>query len=56
MEVPNEDFMAAEASPGQPCTLQGLIMRPKYCKYEVVLEALNGSASGVSYVITDTGQ
>jgi hypothetical protein len=56
VEVPNEDFMAAEASPGQPCTLQGLIMRPRYCKYEVVLEALDGYASGVSYVITDTGQ
>lgn len=55
-EVPNEDFIYAEASPGHPCTLQGWIMRPKYCKYEVVLEALDGLASGLSYVITDTGQ
>lgn len=55
-EVPNEDFIYAEASPRHPCTLQGWIMRPKYCKYEVVLEALDGYASGLSYVITDTGQ
>ena len=55
-EVPNEDFLYAEASPGQPCTLQGWIMRLKYCKYEVVLKALDGPASGISYVITDTGQ
>lgn len=52
-EIPNKDFMYAEASPGQPCTLQGLILRPKYCKYEVVLEALDGFASGITYVITN---
>jgi hypothetical protein len=52
-EVPTEDFIYADASPGQPCTLQGLILRPKYCKYEVVLEALDGSASGITYVITN---
>lgn len=55
-EVPTRDFIYADTSPHQPCTLQGLILRPKYCKYEVVLEALDGSASGVSFLITDTGQ
>jgi len=55
-EIPTRDFIYADASPGQPCTLQGQILRPKYCKYEVVLEALDGQASGLSYVITDTGQ
>jgi hypothetical protein len=55
-QIPTRDFIYADASPGQPCTLQGQILRPKYNKYEVVLEALDGQASGISYVITDTGQ
>jgi hypothetical protein len=55
-QIPTGDFIYADASPGQPCTLQGQILRPKYNKYEVVLEALDGQASGISYVITDTGQ
>jgi Leucine-rich repeat (LRR) protein len=55
-EIPTKDFIYADAAPGHPCTLQGQILRPKYCKYEVVLEALDGQASGLSYVITDTSQ
>ncbi|MBN2103686.1 leucine-rich repeat domain-containing protein [bacterium] len=55
-EIKNEDFMYTDASPDQPCTLQGLIMRPNYFRYEVVLQALDGKARGVSYIITDVEQ
>ncbi len=53
IDVPNEDFICAEATPEQPVTLQGRLLPSKYSKYDVLLEALDGSAEGVSYVVTD---
>ena len=52
--VPNKDFIYADATPEQPCTLQGQILSPKHGNHDIILEALDGSASGVSYVITDS--
>ncbi len=53
-EVPNEDFIYADAAPEQPCTLQGDLLISKYSKYEILLQALDGSASGITYIISNS--
>jgi protein phosphatase 1 regulatory subunit 7 len=52
----NDLFVYSTSSPGRPSTVVGILLSPRYAKYDVLLEALDGSAEGVSYVITDTKQ
>ena len=52
--IPGEGYIYATAVPGQPCTLVGLLMRRRFGPYQIVLQAVEGSASGISYVVTDT--
>jgi hypothetical protein len=51
--IPGEGFVHATAAPDQPCTLRGNRIRRKHSKKEIVFEALDGSARGISYVITN---
>lgn len=52
---PNDEFVYKDAEPGKPCSIEGLTLSPKFAKYDIILEALDGKAEGVSYEATEIG-
>ena len=47
-------YVYATATPEQSCILLGLLMSTTYGSCQIVLESVDGSASGISYEVTDT--
>lgn len=52
--VPVPGYVYATATPEQSCILLGLLMSFSYGSGQIVLESVDGSASGISYEVTDT--